>query len=96
MEPANLVEGTNVGEGTNAEEHTVVTAEVRDDEPTIDEEVANDEVSSAGAVARLHGWPRPIWRSIPRDPGAWHSGCRGPSPLVEAWVVRFRHGKGSH
>ena len=74
-------------EGTKLVEGTIPL------EGTVDEEDTNDGVSAsdAGAVARLRVWPKPIWRSFPSDPGAWHSGCRGPSPLVEAWVVRLRH-----
>ena len=45
-------------------------------EGTNDEEDTNDELSTAFTAAV----------SATGVLGAWHSGCRGPSPLVEAWM----------
>ena len=50
-------------------------------EGTIDKEDTNDEISTAFTAAV----------SATGVLGAWHSGCRGPSPLVEAWMSLDTH-----
>ena len=66
-----VVERASVVEGTIPLEGTI------DEEITVDAEDTNDEISTAFTAAV----------SASGVLGAWHSGCRGPSPLVEAWVV---------
>ena len=84
MEPANLVEGTDVEEGTDLGATAGTAGQLGAAESLshgtsagskiIDEEDTNDELSTAAAV------------SASGVLGAWHSGCRGPSPSG-AWVV---------
>ena len=84
------MEGTNVEESAAAEdaasdvdesEGTKLVEGTIPLEGTIDEEDSNDEISTAFTAAV----------SASGVLGAWHSGCRGPSPLVEVWMDRFRH-----
>ena len=63
-------EGTKLVEGTIPLEGTI------DEEITVDAEDTNDKISTAFSAAV----------SASGDSGAWHSGCRGPSPSG-VWMV---------
>ena len=65
------METTEVPEIANVVEGTIPQ------EGTIDGEDTDDEISTAITAAV----------SATGVLGAWHSGCRGPSPLLEVWMV---------